>query len=301
VLTEAKVDKIKRWIPFDVADADLRNQLRNKMIRPTTIPQRLEDLHIEQAVAREALRLAFIHHKSLARGLEGGAGRGGGLDVFREEKLTGQTLVKMMSLDMIVGSGGVLSHAPRRAQSALMMMDAYEPEGVTLLTVDSIFMMPQLGVLSTVHPEAATQVFESDCLVYLGTCISPVGTGKEGEPCVTVTINGKTESVNVGQIKVIPLGFREGAGMEASAAVDASGAAPPPSNEPLRAEAAIQPAKGFDVGAGKGKPRTAAVTGGVVGVIIDARGRPLNLPADDGTRIRKLVEWLDAMGISAGK
>ena len=41
---------------------------------------------------------------------------------------------------MIVGSGGVLSHAPLRGQSALMMMDAYQPEGVTLLTVDSIFM-----------------------------------------------------------------------------------------------------------------------------------------------------------------
>ena len=37
----------------------------------------------------------------------------------------------MMELDMIVGTGGVLRHAPRREQSALMMMDAYQPEGVT--------------------------------------------------------------------------------------------------------------------------------------------------------------------------
>ena len=301
VLTEAKVENIKRWIPFEVSDAELRNQLRNKMIRPTTIPQRLEDLLIEQAVAREALRLAFAHHKSLARGLEGGAGRGGGLDVFREDKLSGRTLVNMMALDMIVGSGGVLSHAPRRAQSALMMMDAYQPEGVTLLTVDSIFMMPQLGILSTVHPEAATQVFESDCLVYLGTCISPVGTGKEGEPCVTVAIAGKTESVNVGQIKVIPLGFKQGSGMEGTVATDASGSAPPPSNEPERVEANIQPSRGFDVGAGKGKARAVTVTGGVVGVIIDARGRPLNLPSDDATRTRKLTEWFTAIGIPAGK
>ena len=71
VLTEAKVENIKRWLPFAVSEADLRNQLRNKMIRPTTIPQRLMDLQIEQAVAREALRLAFEHHKSLARGLTG--------------------------------------------------------------------------------------------------------------------------------------------------------------------------------------------------------------------------------------
>ncbi len=65
VLTEAKVENIKRWLPFAVSEADLRNQLRNKMIRPTTIPQRMMDLQIEQAVSREALRLAFDHHKSL--------------------------------------------------------------------------------------------------------------------------------------------------------------------------------------------------------------------------------------------
>lgn len=139
VLTEAGLPHIARWIPFEADDAYLRNQLRNKMIRPTTIPQTLKDLQIEQAVAREALRLAFDHHKSLARGLKGGQTEAG----MELDKVTGKTLVNMLKLDMIVGSGGVLSHAPHRAQSALMMLDAYQPEGVTMLAVDSIFMMPQ--------------------------------------------------------------------------------------------------------------------------------------------------------------
>src|ERR1051326_4726121 len=92
----------------------------------------------------------------------------------------------MMDLNMIVGSGGVLSHAPRREQAALMMMDAYQPEGVTELAVDSIFMMPQLGVLSTVEPRAATQVFDRDCLVRLGTVVAPAGPAREGETLATV-------------------------------------------------------------------------------------------------------------------
>lgn len=299
VLTEAKVENIKRWVPFPVDDADLRNQLRNKMIRPTTIPQRLEDLQIEQAVAREALRLAFDHHKSLARGLTGVQQQrtvGDALD----QKVTGATLVDMMSLDMIVGSGGVLSHAPRREQAALMMMDAYQPEGVTLLTVDSIFMMPQLGILSTVHPEAATQVFERDCLVYLGTCVAPVGAAKEGEPCVSVTVQGRTIDVPFGKIAVIPLGYKETAGVEHGQQSTVSAALKVlPSNEPLVEEATIQPAKGFDVGEGKGRSRTVRVTGGMVGIIIDARGRPLALPADNTLRIAKLTEWLAALGIGA--
>ena len=79
----------------------------------------------------------------------------------------------MMDLGLLIGSGGVLSHAPRRAQAAMMMLDAFQPEGLTMLAVDSIFMMPQLGILSTVHPKASMQVFDRDCLIKLGSAITP--------------------------------------------------------------------------------------------------------------------------------
>jgi hypothetical protein len=35
----------------------------------------------------------------------------------------------------------------------------------------------------------------------------------------------------------------------------------------------------------------------VVGIIIDARGRPLELPTDRSERVRKLTEWNDALGV----
>ena len=270
VLTEAGLPAIARWIPFEADDAYLRNQLRNKMIRPTTIPQTLKDLQIEQAVAREALRLAFDHHKSLARGLKGGQTEAG----MELDKATGKTTVDMLKLDMIVGSGGVLSHAPHRAQSALMMLDAYSPEGVTMLAVDSIFMMPQLGVLSTILPEAATQVFERDCLIKLGHAIAPIGTAKDGDPCLTVSFkNGSTEVVPFGQIRVLQMGDGEAQ------------------------EATITPAKGFDIGAGRGKSRTVTVEGGVVGLVLDTRGRPIAVPTDQTARVAKLQEWLRAFGL----
>src|SRR5881409_389146 len=71
VMAEAGIENILRWVPFPVDDVELRNRVRNKMIRPTTIPQNLEDLVIEQAIAREALRLAFQQHRLLAVGLRG--------------------------------------------------------------------------------------------------------------------------------------------------------------------------------------------------------------------------------------
>jgi len=276
VLTEAGIDNIQRWVPFDVNEADLRNRLRNKMIRPTTIPHTLEDLRIEQAVSREALRLAFEHHKSLARTLKGVQQERTVGDIM-DQKSTGETLVKMMPLDMIVGSGGVLSHAPRAAETAYMMIDAYQPEGVTMLAKDSIFMMPQLGVLSTVHPQAAAQVFDRDCLIKFGHVIAPVGTGKPGSVACTITIDGKERNFEFGTITLIPLGLGE------------------------TKEVTIKPGRSFDVGAGRGKVVTTTVEGGTVGLIIDARGRPLVLPTDKKLRITKLQEWHAALGLQVSE
>ncbi len=272
VLKEAGIDNIARWLPFEIDPSEVRNRLRNKMIRPTTIPHTYQDLLIEQAVSREALRLAFDHHKSLARTLEGTQKNRDMGELFTQAAGS-QTLIKMMALDMIIGSGGVLSHAPERAQSALMMLDAYQPEGITMMTVDSIFMMPHLGVLSEHFYEAAKQVFEYDCIVKCGHCISPVGLAKSGEPVVSVTANGQTTTVNFGQIKVIPLGRGE--------FLDCN----------------IEPTKNFDVGAGKGKPVQMKLEGGTVGIMIDARGRPFSLPDQSAERVKQLRSWLEAFGL----
>jgi len=259
-------------VPFEIPEAELRNRLRNKMIRPTTIPYTLEDLLIEQAVAREALRLAFEHHKSLARSLKGVQQQRTIAEVF-EPARTSDTLVQMLALDMIIGSGGVLSHAPRREQAALMMLDAYQPEGVTELAVDSIFMMPHLGILSTVHAPAATQVFDRDCLIRLGTAIAPVGPAREGEPLAQVEIDGKTYPITGGRLERIPLAVGQ------------------------TAEVRIVPTRGFDVGEGRGRPMTAVVRGGVAGLLLDGRGRPFQLPTAREARIAKLRQWLAALDL----
>lgn len=273
VLTEAGVENIRRWIPFPIAEDDLRNRLRNKMIRPTTVPQDLDDLLIEHAVSREALRLAFDHHKSLARGLKGVQQiRTVGEAISQEG--SGATLVDLWGLDMVVGSGGVLSHAPHRGQSALMMLDAYQPQGITMLAVDSIFMMPQLGILSTVHPKAAAEVFERDCLIKLGDCVAPVGPGGSSCTAFTLVMDGASIEVKAGELKLLPLGLGE------------------------KRTVTIRPGKGWNMGAGKGKTiEDATVEGGVVGLVLDGRGRPMVLPNSDAERMAKLNAWLAAMGL----
>jgi len=252
VLSETGLDNILRWVPFDVDEADLRDRIKNKMIRPTTIPQTLKDLQIEQAIAREALRLALLQHRELAVGLKGVQSERDLSDVF-EQSGTGGSLVSMMDLNLIIGSGGVLSHAPGRVQTAAMLIDAFQPEGVTQLAVDSIFMMPHLGVLASIHEKAANDVFDHDCLVDLGACIAPVGSGKPGSISLEYRVHGQNQNaqgtLSIGEIKQMTLTGE--------------------------AEVTLSPARGVDVGAGPGQDATQSVRGGEVGLIFDGRGRPI--------------------------
>ncbi|HUE16445.1 MAG TPA: glutamate mutase L [Planctomycetaceae bacterium] len=281
VCAEAGMANVLRWVHVDMDERTLRNRVKNKMIRPTTIPQTLEALIFEQAVSREALRLAYIQHKEFATTLKGVQQQRTVGDLFSQEK-GGRSIVDNMALDLLVASGGVLSHAPRMQQTAAMLIDAFEPEGITTLAKDSIFMMPHLGVLAQVHPQAAIEVFERDCLIYLGTCISPKGNGSLGKPCFRFTLrqSGKgapagTESgeISVGQMRCLPLGPGE------------------------LATITVEPARGFDCGAGSGKRIEKEIRGGTVGVILDGRGRPLSLPEDARVRRQMLTEWVKALDL----
>lgn len=282
VFAEATLPMVMRWVPFKMDESDLRNRVKNKMIRPTTIPQSMEELIFEQAIAKEALRLAFIQHKNFATVLKGVQQQRTIADAF-EQSSSGGTIVNMMSLDMLIGSGGVLSHAPRRQQSALMMIDAFMPEGITRLAVDSIFMMPQLGVLTEVQPKAATEVFEKDCLIHLGTCVAPVGTSKKPGPVMKYTIDlptGKvTGTLNSLEMKKFELGIQE-------------------NGLPQKAKAVLEPERGFDIGAGKGAKVEAELDGGVVGIILDGRGRPFDLSTlSEDERVSHLKTWMGELDI----
>lgn len=274
VLKEATIDNIMRWIPFDIEPAAVRNRLRNKMIRPTTIPQTIEELIVEHAVAREALRLGFNHHKQLARGLMGVQTVRTMGEIFEQKNKVG-TYIDMMHVDFLAGTGGLLSHAPRRAQSALLLIDGFQPEGLTRLAQDSVFMMPHLGILSTVHAQAALEIFEKDCLVRLGTCIAPRGGLERNRNALRFCVERNDELVErdvpFGSIDVVPLEANKTAKLR------------------------LTPTKDFDVGKGPGHSLETTVEGGVVGLIFDCRGRPLQIPEDRATRREKLREWFQTM------
>ena len=272
VLAEAGIDNVLRWVPFEIDKTELTNRIANKMIRPTTIPQTLEDLKIEQALAREALHLSFIQHKEFAVSLKGIQTKRTISDTF-DQSMSGETIVNMMDLDLLVGSGGVLSHAPSRHQAARMLIDSFMPEGITELAVDSIFMMPQLGVLSSIYPKAAVEVFKKDCLIRLGYCIAPIGNYAKGKTMLNYTISIKDDviegTLNCGEIKLIEI-------------------------EDSNFSIVIHPEKGYDVGNGKNIKIEKTLQTGVVGLILDGRGRSIQFSENHQDRIKSVIDWSES-------
>ena len=274
VLKEATMPNILRWLPFDLDEEDVGSRLSNKMIRPTTIPQTLEELIIEHAVAREALRLGLQHHKSIATRLKGIQLKRTFESMFHQE--VAESYIDMLKIPIVAGTGGLLSHAPRRIQSMYILTDAFQPEGITWLFQDSVFMMPHLGVLSTVYPEAAWQIFDKDCLVRLGTVIAPRGTATEGQEVMTVEMempDGTTREEHVKFGDILHIALPEG----------------------REAKVTVNPSKAFDMGLGPDKVVEGKAMGGKAGVVLDGRGRPIQLPEDTKKRRESLLKWFSAV------
>ena len=128
-------------------------------------------------------------------------------------------------------------------------------------------MMPQLGVLSEILPEAAANVFEKDCLIELGSCCAPLGPVKPGQTVMRGSIGGENFELHAGEMKLIKAA------------------------EGQKINAEFCPSRGLDMGAGPGRTLRTEVRGGVVGIILDGRGRPMILPQNKDERLERLGSW----------
>lgn len=175
VISSAGIENIIRWLPMDMDPEFIQDMIWNKMYRPTTLPETLPELLIEQAVAREALRLALDQHVSLVESQ---------IEVSSDKDFSkffdiSESGFSISDIDFILGSGGVLSHAPERQSALLMTLDAFRPKGFTFVAVDSIFMLPHLGTLASINKDASVDILLRDCIIPLGSVVSPIFKGKQ--------------------------------------------------------------------------------------------------------------------------
>ena len=138
-------------------------------------------------------------------------------------------------------------------------------------------LLPCLGAAVERSTLIPAQVIDSGAFDCLATVISTSGATKDGAVAARVHVlyekgaEARAEIVG-GTIQVLPL---------------------PPGQT---ARLAVHPRRGIDVGFGPGRPGTLTVNGGILGLVLDGRGRPIRLPADSGRRRELLKKWRTSMG-----
>jgi hypothetical protein len=180
------------------------------------------------------------------------------------------------SFDPIIATGSVITCAPTRAQSLMMLLDALQPIGYTSIWLDQYSLLAALGAAATVNPLLTVQ--EASDVTPLGVVVSPLGEANYGTPALRVRVTYEsgetaTKEVKYGALEVIPLPTGKSASIS------------------------LQPLHRFDMGWGQGRGGSVKnVPGGPFGVVIDARGRPLRLTNDPGKRRELLKKWLMTLG-----
>lgn len=257
LLKQTNLKNINRWLPFEVAPDELLDFIANKSLFPGTVPCTTNDLLIELALTRELIRVAMP--TALSRNTDNS---GTGL---------------LPAVGMILAGGAVLTNAPRPGQAALTLLDALQPVGICTLALDTQNLSCTLGACAAAIPAAMVQILEYGAFRELGGVVAPVGQANPGEIILHLTMT-----------------YDNGSELEVEVEYDSLEVLPLPAGQ--QAELTLKPLKRFDVGAGPGRRYRRRINGGAVGLIVDARGRPLVLPSDSDKRRAKIQQWLWDIG-----
>jgi len=269
IMKEAGVENIMRWIPVDIGEKKVRNIVGNIMVlQPETLSY--EERMVQQSATREAIRLGLEQHRNYATRLKG-VRLERDLGMMFEQALE-PSILNLKKTQVVIGRGSIFNDPDNLRIAPLLLLDAIQPWGVTEIYVDVSSIMPHTGMLLDSNREAALQILSRACLRKLGTCVAAKGKAEEGVEALTVSMStsegvSMEETIAFGELKTLPLGADESARIE------------------------VSPTRRFDVGVGRGRRLEATVTGGENGVIIDARGRPIGIPAKKET----LSVWAESL------
>jgi len=193
---------------------------------------------------------------------------------------------------MFVVGGGIIAHAvPAVHETVHERCPAACPDpGDTVvvdLHLDAFSLMASAGALARSDPVAALSLFEHDLLqnTPLATCIVPAEGGRAGKPALELELvleNGTAQHIVVayGELVRIPVA----PGTRGSLAIRRPGGSRVLRTLTRRDREA----------------REEFIDGSVLGIIVDARLRPL-LDVDDNDRRDALWHWLVALGAEQGE
>jgi hypothetical protein len=187
-LPHMRLDDLARWVPFDIPVSDIRDYLYQKSLFPAMLPMTRETLAIEQAMARQILRIAAQRTLDRWPGTE-------------------------FSFERIFLSGATLTQAASPAQTLLMALDGLQPVGVNVLMLDPYGLSQALGAVAGINTLLPAQIIESGAYANLATVLCPVSSARAGSLIMRLKISYEDNSdtqVDVQQGSLTPLPIRNG-------------------------------------------------------------------------------------------
>jgi hypothetical protein len=260
MIEETLLAQVVRWLAIGLSENRVLDYLYNKALFPQSLPSSEEDLAIEQAAARQVLRTAM--RRSLTM-----------FDPKAIYPLPG----KIPWFDRIIVSGSVVTRAPLLEDSLLMILDGIQPVGIATVILDSNNLGAAIGASADIDPLLSIQVLETSAFVNLGTVITPTGSAREDNAVLRIQIkkDGQTAEfveVKAGALQTIPVANGE--------VVDVF----------------VQPLQNTNIGLGNGRGGwIRRVVGGLFGLVVDGRGRPIQLPTSFERRQEKILSWKNAL------
>ena len=262
LLRYTSLNEILKWIPLDISAETVRDYLYQKAAYPATLPGTPEDMLIEQALARQNLRVALT---TLSK------------DFPRQARRASAEFIPYF--EPILAGGSVISRAPTLGQSLLILLDAIQPMGITTLILDQNYLLPALGAAASRNSILPVQILESGAFLGLASVVVPQTNIRPGVTILSgrlVAQNGNESRVEIkqGTLEVFPLRAGQSGRLF------------------------LQPLHHADIGFGPGQTLSEGipVAGTALGGVIDARGRPLRFPNDPGRRRDMLKKWQWTVG-----
>lgn len=246
------VTAIQEWLPFYITERELRNYALNKALRPATIPMNLRDLYIEQAFTRSIGRYLFTQGRNAWQGIPADK--------------------PMPTIGLVIAGGAPLTSNGNPAYDMLLITDVVQPEGITEIKADPHGLIPALGAMAAVRPEAVVQLLAGNSLDHLGVVISISGDIKPDTIAAgfKLKVEGIDEpfqrQVRSGDLLVLPIG------------------------DDVVVNLQIEAGRGYHIGGQRRIKMT--LRGGKGGIIFDARGRNFKPAADIAERALQMPQWV---------
>ncbi len=194
-------------------------------------------------------------------------------------ELVARGAVTRSCFDPVLLSGSVFTQAATPQQALLTFLHGIQPTGFFPVVLDKHGILSMLGGAARIIPLLPVQVLESSAFVNLATVIVVESSSRHGADLVQATLKtaaGQTTTLTIKQGSLVSIPLAQGE----------------------EALLTLKPMKKIQIEDVVITDDPFKVNGGACGVVIDARERPLKLPADEGQRRDLLAYWNSFMGIS---